>query len=248
MKLATLALAAALPTASRAATVVDWFELESGASPAAFFLVADGGLPTVSGILDVDVGKGASYPKFPQTRILNAGSWSGETGYIDSVTGNDQLTGFDVRVASQSGPASYTLTLEVPAGRELVIAIGGLYRNGGTGTGSLSVSASGGAFTFDRSLSWNGSGPYNQEIEWDGATGKLVTTAGSLGDSDVAFLRIGPLSGAKPTLTFAVPDGYGGSGTTGDSITFAVGTVVPEPGAPVLAALATLLAMTRRRR
>lgn len=249
MKPVILALAAAIPATARAATVVDWLELAGGASATSFVLAADGGLPTAFGALAIESGKGASFPNFPQSRVLNAGSWSGETGYIDSLTGNDRVSGFDLRVVSRNGPASYTLTLEVPAGRELVVAIGGLYRSGAVGTGSLSVSASGGGvFAFDRSLSWTGSDLFDQEIEWVSATGTLVATSGSAGDSDVAFLRIGPLSGANPKFTFQVPDGYGGPGTTGDSITFAIGAVVPEPGAPVLAALATFLALTRRRR
>lgn len=249
MKLTTLAFAAAIPATASAATVVDWLELADGGSANSFILVADGNLPTAFGVLAIESGKGTSFPKFPQSRILNAGSWSGETGYIDSVSGDDQVTGFDLRVLSRNGPASYTLTLEVPAGRELVLAIGGLYRGSAGATSSLAISASGdGVFTFDQSLSWTGSDFFDQELEWDAPTGTLFTTIGANGDSDVAFLRVSPLSGANPTLTFLVPNGYGGPGTTGDSITIGIGTVIPEPGVLALASVGALLALAGRRR
>lgn len=130
-----------------------------------------------------------------------------------------------------------------------MVAIGGLYRGAAGTTGSLAVTApGGGGILFDQALAWNGADLFDQEIEWSGLTGTLDTTAGSDGDSEIAFLRVGPLSGANPTLTFYVPDGYGGPGTTGDSITIGIGAVVPEPGTPVLAILASLLALSRRRR
>ncbi len=239
MKLTTLAFAAAIPATASAATVVDWLELADGGSVNSFILVADGNLPTAFGALAIESGKGTSFPKFPQSRILNPGSWSGETGYIDSVSGDDQVTGFDLRVLSRNGPA----------GRELVLAIGGLYRGSAGATSSLAISASGdGVFTFDQSLSWTGSDFFDQELEWDAPTGTLFTTIGANGDSDVAFLRVSPLSGANPTLTFVVPNGYGGPGTTGDSITIGIGTVIPEPGVLALASVGALLALAGRRR
>jgi hypothetical protein len=246
---ATFAVVTGFPVSSRAATVVvDWMELIPGGTAGSFSLAADGGLPAGHGALAIESGKGASFPKFPQPRVFNAGSWAGPTGYADSVTGDDRVSGFDLRVASQSGPSAYTLTLDVPAGRELVVAVGGLYRGAGGATNSLALAASGGgAVSFDQALGWSGSDVFDQEIEWDVPAGTLFTTLGSDGESEIAFLRISPLAGGS-TLTFHVSSGYGGAGTTGDSISFAVGAVVPEPGVLTLAGLGALLALAARRR
>ncbi len=242
----TLALVLVCATASRGATVVDWFDLAAGGSSTSFSLTADGGLPAATGALAIQSGKGISFPGFPSARTFNSGFWSGDTGFRDSLTGTDRVAAFDIRVAPQGGAAAYSLTFSIPAGREIVIAVGGLYRGPSGATQSIVATSSGGVVSFVQTLAWNGSDVFDQEIEWNAATATLATTLGSDGDSGIAFFRIGPLAGANPSLTFTVPMGYAAG--TGDSISIGLGAVVPEPSALTLAGLGAALVLARRRR
>lgn len=235
-------------SARAAAVVVDWLDLATGATASSFMLTSDSGLPAAGGALAIESGKGISFPGFPTAGTLNAGFWSSATGFQDSVSGDEAVGTFDIRVAPQGGMATYSLTLDVPAGREFIIAVGGLFRNAADATAAIVTSASGGGVvSFVRSLAWdNGGTAFDQELEWDALTGSLTTTVGADGESEIAFLHVSPLSGANPRLTFLVPDGYGSG--AGDSLTFGIGTVVPEPGVLGLAALGAVVFLTGRRR
>ncbi len=244
----SLAMLGAHDSARAATVVVDWLELATGATASSFTLTSDIGLPAASGALAIASGNGISFPGFPKGGSLTTGFWSGATGFVDSVNGDERVAIFDIRVAPQGGMAAYSLTLDVPAGRELIIAVGGLFRNSTAATAGIDTSASGGGVvSFLQSLAWNNGGTaYDQELEWNALTGSLSTTIGADGDSEIAFLHVSPLSGANPKLTFLVPNGYGSG--SGDSISIGIGTVVPEPGVLGLAAVGTLLILAGRRR
>lgn len=235
-------------SARASAVVVDWLDLATGSTASSFTLTSDLGIPVASGALAIENGKGQAFSGFPTAGSLNAGFWSGATGYQDSVTGDERVGIFDIRVVPQGGMAAYSLTLGVPAGRDLIVAVGGLFRSGTAATAAIVTSVSGGGvISFIRSLAWdNGGTAYDQELEWDGPTGSLSTTTGADGDSEMAFLRISSLSGPNPKLTFLVPDGYGSG--AGDSISIGIGTVIPEPGVLGLAALGAVVCLAGRRR
>lgn len=231
-----------------ATTVVDWLNLANGSTSSSFSLTSDSGLVAAQGGIAVEAGKGISYPGFPKLTELNAGSWSGETGFRDSVTGDDRVGTFDIRVAPQNEMTAYALTLNVPTGRELIIAVGGLYRDSQGGTNSIITTTSGGGVvTFLQSLAWDaGATAFDQELEWDALSATLTTTTGSNGESEVAFLRVSPLSGPNPQLMFMVPEGYAMG--TGESISIGVGMVVPEPGVLTLMGMGALIVLAGRRR
>jgi len=257
MKISTVGISAATFAAAlsfddsvhAAAVVVDWLNLATGATTSAFTLNSDDGLPVAFGSLAIMSGKGVSFPNFPASSTFNSGYWSlPATGFEDSVTGNDQVGAFDIRVVPQGGMASYSLTLDVPAGREFIIAVGGLSRTALGATQSITASVSGGGgVTFIKSLAWNNGGTvFDQELEWDALTGSLSTTIGADGESEVTFLRVSALSGPAPKIMFLVPDGYGAG--TGDSISIGIGTVVPEPGLFGLSVVGALFFLFGRRR
>ncbi len=209
--------------------MVDWLELASGGTNAAFSLTTDDGLPVASGALAILNGNGVAYPSFPKTRTFNSEFWVGHSGFLDSQTGDTQVSAFDIRVAPIEQSASYSLTIDVPAGQELIIAIGGLFRNSTAGTGSINTTATGGVVSFVTALGWDsGASQFDQELEWSALTGTL------------------PLSGPNPQLTFTVPNGY--PFDSGDSISIGIGMVVPEPSIFGVAALSAAFLLANRRR
>lgn len=231
--------------------MVDWFTLMPGGVAGSFSLTADGGSPVVHGALAIETGKGIGFPGFPAARVLDGNFWAADTGIQDSLSGDMRVAAFDIRVVPQSGQAVYSLTLDVPAGRELILAVGGLYRGTSGATQSIVASAftdsGSGVVSLIQSLSWNGADNFDQELEWDALSGTLSTTVGSEGDSTVAFLRIAPLSGANSKIRLSVPSGYASG--SGDSITIGVGALVPEPGTFALLGIgATFLLIGRRRK
>jgi hypothetical protein len=240
-----------LPQAHAAAVVVDWFRLESAGSPAALTLVNDAGLPVAAGALVIASGKGISFPGLPANNVLNGGFWFADTGLADSGAGDARVGAFDIRVAPQNGSASYVLELTVPTGRELILAVGGLFHGAAGSTQSLELTAfsdsGSGAISLLQTIGWdNGSTAYDQEIEWDASSGTLSTTVGSSGDSEMAFLRIGPLAGENGRLVLTVANGYGVG--TGDSLTIGLGQVIPEPSFLGLLSLSGVFLLVARRR
>ena len=231
-----------------AVVVVDWLNLATGATASAITLNTDGGLPAALGALAIESGKGNSFPGFPLTSSIGTGFWLAPTGFQDSVAGDDRVGTFDIRVAPQGGMASYALTLDVPADRELIIAVGGLSSTSLGATRAVIVSASGGGVvSFVQSLAWdNGGTAFDQELEWDELTGSLSTTVGALGESEIAFLRLSANAGPDRKLTFLVPEGYGSG--SGDSISIGIGMVVPEPGLLALSAVGAIFFLAGRRR
>lgn len=232
------------------AQVVDWFTLVPGGEAGSFSLAADDGSASAHGALAVEPGKGLVFPGFPSARVLDSGFWVANTGFQDSVAGDMRVPGFDIRVVPQSGQSVYTITLDVPVGREMILAVGGLYRGASGATQSVVASAftdSGSSLvSLIQSLAWNGGDTYDQELEWDTLSSTITTTVGSEGDSTVAFLKIAPLAGANSKIRLSIPSGYASG--AGDSITIGLGAPVPEPGVFALLAIGATLFITGRRR
>jgi hypothetical protein len=227
-------------TVQAAAVTVDWLELGNGATASSFALTGDTGLSVAHGALEIQTGKGISFPGFPTGRTFQSEYWSAPTGFLDSVTGDAVLRAFDLRVVPQAGSAAYTVKIDVPAGQELVFAIGGLFRDLVSATDSVAISAGGGAMLLSQTVTWDGgTGSFDQDLEWNAASGTLSTTVGASGDSQFAFFRISSLAGPTPQLTFTIPNGYAAG--LGDEISIAVGTVVPEPEWLGLIGLGTLV-------
>lgn len=248
LPLVAVALAGTGAVQGAAVTTVDWLEFGSVAPDSTFSLTGDTGLSVAHAALEIQTGKGISYPGFPMGRTFQSEYWSAPTGFLDSVSGDSQVRAFDLRVVPQGGFATYNVKIDVPAGQALVVAIGGLLRDGLSLTESLSIQASGGGIiSFGQALAWDGgTGAFDQDLEWNAATGTLSTTVGASGDSQFAFFRVSPLAGPTPQLTFTIPNGYAAG--LGDEISIAVGTVVPESGWLGLIGLGTLVWFVGRRR
>ena len=136
-------------------------------------------------------------------------------------------------------------------GRGALIVIGDLFRNATAFTAGISIAALSDSGSVPVTLAglygWNnGASTLTQDLAWDQPTGALTTTAGANGDSKLAFLQIGPISGLNPRLVLTVPQGYAVG--TGDSVIIGVGAVVPEPGVVTLAGICGRLALVLRRR
>ncbi len=236
-------------TAPAATLMVDWLKLPGGSSAAGFQLLDDSN--SVLGGGSLMVAQGESFFGLPAPRTLNSSFWNGTTGFSDSVTGLADVSAMEFRVAPSAGQANYTIQLAVPAGRQLLLVVGDLFRNATASTAGISIAALSDSGSVPVTLAgmygWNnGASSLTQDLAWDQPTGALTTTAGANGNSKLAFLQIGPISGLNPRLVLSVPQGYGlGSG---DSVIIGVGAVVPEPGVITLAGICGMLALVLRRR
>ena len=236
-------------TAPAATVMVDWLKLPAGSSPGGFQLLDDSDSALGSGSLVI--AQGVSFPGRPAPRTLNSAFWTGTTGFSDSVTGLADVSAMEFRVAPSAGQASYTIQLVVPAGRQLLLVVGDLFRNATAFTAGITIAALSDSGSVPVTLAgfygWNnGASTLTQDLAWDQPTGALTTTAGANGDSKLAFLQIGPISGLNPRLVLTVPQGYAVG--TGDSVIIGVGAVVPEPGVITLAGICGMLALVLRRR
>ena len=237
-------------TSPAATLMVDWLKLPGGSSPAGFQLLDDSN--TVLGGGSLAVAQGISFPGLPAPRTLNSAFWTGTTGFSDSVTGLADVSAMEFRVApSLAGQANYTIQLSVPAGRQLLLVVGDLFHNATASTAGISIAALSDSGSVPVTLAgmygWNnGASSLTQNLAWDQPTGALTTTTGANGDSKLAFLEIGPISGLNPRLVLTVPQGYALG--TGDSVIIGVGAVVPEPSVITLAGICGMLALVLRRR
>lgn len=240
----------ALSLMAPAATVmVDWLKLPAGSSPGGFQLMDDNSAALGGGRLII--AKGVSFLGHPSQRTLNWQSWLGATGFSDSVTGLADVSAMNFRVVPESNQADYAIQLSVPAGRKLVLVVGDLFRNAMGSTAGISILAQSDTESVPVTLAglygWNnGATSLNQDLTWDESLGTLSTKATSNGDSKLAFLEIGPISGLNPRLVLSVPQGYASG--IGDSVIIGVGAVVPEPGVLTLTAICGILGLTLRRR
>lgn len=232
----------------RASVVVDWLALAGGGSASGFSLVDDGSTVAVTGSLEPDFGAGLVFPGYPSARTFGAGFWTGAPGFIDSLTGDASIAGTAFRVVPQSGAAAFSLELHLRAGQPCILAIGGLFRDAGGATAGVEVEilADSGGVAYVESAAWsNGITSLVEPVLWDGSS--VTTVPGSSGDSEFAFLSIGPLTGADPVVRLRVADGYAEG--TGDEITVAVGyELIPEPASSMLLLLGGGVLLSRRRR
>jgi len=249
--LAPVSVIAATAQLSSAATVaVTWLQLEAGGTPASFNLENDAGTNLASG--SISITNGNIFPGRPSGRTILNDTWTGAPPVGNATTGNATVTGFEVRVVPPSGggAANYDITFSVPAGVALVVAVGELLRDGTSATAGVGLSFPGTTPPTMVSLlgttGWtDGIRSYSDDLAWDGTT--LTTVAGATGESKIAFLSIPALSGASPQIRLSIPSGYASG--TGDTLFFAIGTVIPEPSGALLSGigLATLLWRRPRR-
>jgi hypothetical protein len=241
-----LGLLLSVGAASAATVSVDWLQLAPGATPGAFALTNDAGETAVTG--RIAISSGGWFPVFPSAASRAAHGWQTTPPASDSVTGGAAVSGFEVRVAPANGAASYTVELAAPQGREMVIAVGGLYSTSSGGTSGVGISAASGSgasvITDLGAFGWsNGIQSFSGDLDWDG---NFLTPLPE-GESGFAFFRIAPFAGPDGKIFFNIPAAFAGG--SGDSITFAIGfSAVPEPAASALAAGAALALAFRRRR
>lgn len=236
-------------SADAASVMVDWLVAQPGGTPAAFTMLDDGGGAAVGGVLALT--RGMAFPGLPMSRRFAAGEWSSPPEVIDSVTGVADLGAMEFRVVPSAGSATYRVDFRVPANQALVIAVGGLLRNGNSATGSVIIGAASDLgsvpVTLRSANAWsNGLTRLNQGVDWNPLTQALSTAAGADGDSEFVLFEVAPLAGENPRLSFAIPDGYGAG--SGDSIFIGLGVVVPEPATAVLLLLGAAIGAGRRRR
>lgn len=234
-----------------AVTTVDWLNLSTTGNPGNFSLLDDSSGQIVTGSLSILANKGQPFPNYPRSRTLAAGSWTSTPSFMDSLTETSQVSAIDLRVVPENGAASYSIDLAIPAGTEMILMIGGLFRDAGGATEAVIISTSsslGGVPVelLEQSGWGNGITSFGQPLDWDVATDTLSTLPASNGDSAFAFFRVKPLAGLNTRLLLQVPAGFASG--AGDEITIGLGTVVPEPTAVGLAAIAGMMFSFRRRR
>ena len=238
-------------SSSGAVIEIDWLNLSSGGTPSAFELVDDAAATVVTGGWTIDPGAGIAFSGYPRSRAFDPGFWETPIHYADSTSGNGLVTGFDVRTVPQGGGAVYRIEMSLPAGRQFILAVGGLYQDGGDATGNVTVDVQAGGtgrtVTLSQTVGWdNGVSAFDQAVDWSAGTQTLSPAAAAFGDSKLSFFDLGT-SASPATLTIAFPDGYGSG--VGDEISIALGVVaVPEPASWGIAAMGWMGILFRRRR
>ncbi|WAC18396.1 hypothetical protein OVA24_14265 [Luteolibacter sp. SL250] len=221
---------------SAGAERVDWLEFSPVGNASGFFLRDDSGTSLVEGSLATQ--RGTVFSGFPSARTFSGEYWQGSTGFTDSLSGNALVHATAFRVAAPSGgPASYTIELDIPENREILLMVGDLYHGSDISrTAGVNISARSDSSVAGISLEgiwgWdNGISRMSDDLAWMAGVGTLSTVTGATGESKAAFFRIDPVSGTNARLVLGVPDGLAG---TGDTIMVALGVVVPEPSATLL--------------
>lgn len=231
----------------RGATVIDWLDLGAGGTPAAFSLVTDSGVAVSSGQLVIDSGKGIPFPGLPANSSINGSFWSAATGFANSNDGTEKVDSMDFRVVPQTGMASFSIQFLIPSNQEVILTVGGLYRDNINATQTVLVTTASASVSLIQTVGWDsGTSAYDQDLEWNSVSQVLSTTAGSVGDSEIAFFRIQPTSGSGSMVNLTIPSGYGVG--TGDSISIGLGIVIPEPGVIGLLGFSGLFFLAARRR
>lgn len=242
---------AAAPLLNAESIVVDWFEFAQGSGPSTFELKDDAGIAAAEGLLVLEPNKGQSFPGFPKGGMMSGDSWLAPLEIEDSQSGNEDVLSFGVRVVPETGVVSYQVNFSLLDGSELLLAIGGLYRDSTGSTQTVQISAQSGAnprdVTLINQVGWdNGVTQLIQAVGWTPADNTISTLPASDGDSEFSFFVISPRSGGPATLSLDVPHGYPlGSG---DEITIALGRVIPESGTAILTCIGGFLMVSRRRR
>jgi hypothetical protein len=238
-----------LPAFASSLVQVDWLTLENPGNPNQIRLLDRNNQLVASALLNVS--SGLSFPDFPKQTELGTDSWESPTGFENVKTMNETITGLSIRVIPQLGLASYELTIDVPRNRELILAVGHLYRDADASTQGVvfSVVSDLGLHSVDllNQFSWdNGAQALDQPLVWNVTNQELTTSAGSEGESNIAFLQVPSLLGSNPQVKLSVPSGYPFG--AGDSIFIGIGVVIPEPSTTSILGLATILGLCRRKR
>ena len=239
--IASLAL---VPASSPAATVVDWWTLD----PADNTRLLDDAEQSAAVVTIVPT-VGTAFPMFPLSGEYHHNYWLTPHEMTDSVTLDLSLPTFDVLVLPPpEGGFHYTLVVEGPSLANAVFAVGGLYPIGNPRIVLTARDAGGGEIPGTLFLSqhgWDaGFTPYDGGVDWDDLT-KTLSLAGDTGnESAFAFFRL-PASGVTrleievESLLFPAP---------GESISFAIGRIVPEPSWALLSILGFAVSVFRRKR
>lgn len=226
---------------------VDWLALQTGGTTTSFTLLDDLAAPTATG--SVSISSGIAFPGFPIARTLADAPWLTIPDFEDSVLGTQSMSVIEMRVAPFAGVTTYSINLSVPGNTPLVLAIGDLFRNGVSGTTGVGVFAQSDTVSYlpilDGIHGYAGTRVFDQDLAWDPGTQFLSTSPLSNGDSDIAFFRIPAISGTNPRLTLQIPNGLASGG--GETITFALGTAIPE-SSTLLLSLSLAIPLLRRSR
>ncbi len=226
-----------------AATVmgVDWLTLSSGNE-----LQSDDGSGV--GTAQVSVTTGNLLPGSPSGDIIAEGFWDEIIPFTDSLSGDRQLTTIQAQVGPSGGSASWEMAFALGDATEVILAVGQMLADGTSGTQSidLSVSSAGsvtvnylGAFGWD-----DGFKSYAKEVSWDSGSQRLSLVDLVSGESKMAFFQLQAASGID-TVTVDLANAY--DQNLGDTIEFAVGLPIPEPGTGALMILSGVLLLGRRR-
>jgi hypothetical protein len=242
-----LALAAALPTPGSAATVIDW-HLPDPADR--FQLLRDNGQSAAT--LEILPAIGTLPPVFPLAGSFADDFWLTPPDWQDSLSSDRTLGTFDVLVQPPpTGGFRYTLILQStsPAGfGQALFAFGGVFPFAGPTIEIQAFNASSTPVPLNTTLvlhGWDaGFSAYDGPVHWNAGT-QTATFPGSPDlESAFAFFEL-PSSGVT-RLELVVDSPF--FPAPGEMISFALGTIIPEPTMPLLAAAGLLTFGLRRTR
>jgi hypothetical protein len=216
----------ALAGECRAATMVDWFSLDPADN---LRLLDDSG--AVGATLEIVPEVGVSSSLFPLAGSYADTYWMDEPEWMDTMTGDGTLGTFDVQVTPPLGGGfRYSVALDFTAAAGAGtrwFAVGGVFpfagptvelATFGVGGAEESISAPLGIFRWDAGFS-----PYHGPVVWDGL-GQVLTFPG-IPNEESAF-AVFELSAAVRRIEIRVDSPL--FPQPGESISFAVGTVIPE--------------------
>jgi hypothetical protein len=229
-----------------AATVVDWYSLDPADN---LRLLNDSG--AVAATLEIVPEVGVSSSLFPLAGSFADAYWVDDPAWVDTVAGDGTLGTFDVQVTPPAGGGfRYVLTVNFTDGvvfGDRWFAVGGVFHLAGPtaelavfGVGGLEESVSDllGIFRWDAGFS-----PYHGPVVWDGL-GQVLSFPGDP-DEESAF-AVFELSAAVQRIEVRVDSPL--FPQPGESISFAVGVVIPEVSGLLFLAMATSVGCLRRRR
>ncbi len=236
------------PLAAHAAPIVDWLAFGPGADRTHFNLLNDAGLSVAQA--QIDLTSGLLAPPSPGAGTLQAAFWNTAPPVTDSISNDGNVSTTKVQVVPQAGAVDFQLTIGAQDLSGMVFAVGQLFGSGTAGTRGMGVLArtfSGVAVALELlgTEQWdNGIRAYTQPLNWNGSS--LTLDAAANGESAFAFFRVQPGAGRVTQLVFDIPNGYAVG--SGDTLEFAFGVAVPEPGVAAMLILGFGFTFSRRTR
>ncbi|MEM9079602.1 MAG: hypothetical protein AAGC74_02800 [Verrucomicrobiota bacterium] len=217
---------------------VDWLAYESSSNT----LLSDDA--TFVATLNLTTNSGFALPTTPGT--LNNNFWLTAPSLTDSQTGNASLSTFEIRHLPTSGSPSYQVDILLPKNSPLILAVGQLFADSSGASDQISINTFNSNTPQQTNLlgffsSDNGLIAFDQELTWNPTTNQLNPLTGNDGESQIAFFGV---SNADK-VSFIIPSAYGLG--TGDTITFAIGTFIPEPSTTLLLLTPSLFLIRRKR-